>query len=174
MPMMYQRPVGDSEFVARVRAHRPSSLLPKVAAASASHMEPESWFRRPLIGFFTPWALAEITRVSLAYGDEHRSEATDNDVIACNAAYNALSDDELATGAPGSLAHFLLRMSSEQLEYQRSPLNEMSRTAALFQHTTMQREPKVLKPGWQRELFGASLADFVGAFFHSLRKRSSS
>jgi hypothetical protein len=163
MPVMYQREVGDGEFVARVRAHRPSSLMPRVAAAAASHMEPESWFKRPLIGFFTPWALAEIARVSLAYGDEHRGEATDDDVVACNAAYNALSDVELATGAEGSLAHFFLRMSSEQLEYQHSLLHEMSRTAALFQDTTMRREPKVLKPGWQHELFGASLADFVGA-----------
>ena len=49
------------------------------------------------------------------------------------------------------------------LEYQLPPLHEMSRSVALFGDTTPTRPPKVIRPGWDRELFGTDLISFIAA-----------
>ncbi len=74
----------DEDFVATVRRRRPTSLVPLVADCASSHVEPETWFRPGTRGFGTPWAMAEITRVSVGYGNEHRPAATIDDVVRCN------------------------------------------------------------------------------------------
>jgi len=158
------RDVVDSEFVALVRRYRPSSLVPLLAQVAAQHMTRESWLETGQTGLYAPWVLAEVARVSLAHGNEHRQVATMADLTRCCAAFTAVGDPELASGDPEGLSSFLLR-TSEQLEYQTDLFLEMSRTAALFDQTETEtdRPPKVLAPGWQRELFGASLVEFVGA-----------
>lgn len=156
--------VVDSEFVALVRRYRPSSLVPLLAQVAAQHMPRESWLESRQPGLYAPWVLAEVARVSLAHGNEHRQVATMADLTRCCAAFTAVGDPQLASGDPKGLSSFLLR-TAEQLEYQADLYLEMSRTAALFDQTETEtnRPAKVLTPGWQRELFGASLADFVGA-----------
>lgn len=152
----------DEDFIARVRRHRPSALLPRIAEFASTRQESETWFRPGQRGIGTPWALAEIARVSIAYGNEHRRDANSPDVVACNLAYNDLDDPELVEGYQGPLAGFFLRMS-EQLEYQLPALHEMSRSVSLLAHTTPTRLPKVIRPGWDRELFGTDLISFIAA-----------
>jgi len=152
----------DEDFIARVRRHRPSALLPRIAEFASTRQESETWFRPGQRGIGTPWALAEIARVSIAYGNEHRQDANSPDVVACNLAYNDLDDPELVEGYQGPLAGFFLRMS-EQLEYQLPALHEMSRSVSLLAHTTPTRLPKVIRPGWDRELFGTDLISFIAA-----------
>ena len=67
--------IRDAEYVARVRRHSPSSLIPLIAQAAAQYWEPDSWLKTPYKKF-TPWALADIARVSLVSGNENRSAAT--------------------------------------------------------------------------------------------------
>jgi hypothetical protein len=93
-----------------------------------------TWFRPGERGFGTPWALAEVARVSIAYGNEHRKDAVVADVVARNLAFNELEDPDLVEGYQGPLAGFFLRMT-EQLEYQLPPLHELSRSVALLAHT---------------------------------------
>jgi len=152
----------DETFIARTRRHRPSALLPRIAELAATRQEPETWFRPGQRGLGTPWALAEVARVSIAYGNEHRHDATLADVVACNLAYNELEDPELVEGYQGPLAGFFLRMT-EQLEYQLPLQHEMCRSVALLEHTSPTRKPKVIRPGWDQELFGTDLFNYIAA-----------
>ena len=125
-------------------------------------MQRDEWLKDGQRGFGSPWALAEIARVSLAYGNEHRKDAAFADLVACNDAYNELDDPELVEGFNGPMAGFFLRMC-EQLEYQLPVLHEMTRTIALFNHTTPNRPLRVVRPGWDTELLGADLVTFIAA-----------
>jgi hypothetical protein len=153
--------VKDDQFVARVRKHRASALIPQVAKLASQNMDPADWLRPGRRGLATPWALGEITRVSIAYSNEHRGDAAIRDVLASNDAYNELDDPEL--GDPSApVAGFFLRLS-EQLVYQESLLNELARTTAVLAQTTPKRSPKVLNPGWDEDLFGVTLDEFMAA-----------
>ncbi|MBS4730163.1 hypothetical protein MSM1_18135 [Mycobacterium sp. SM1] len=81
---------------------------------------------------FPPWTLADIARVSLVSGNEHRPPATLDDLLRCCAAYSAVNDLELSANNPGSLTGFMLRITSEQLSYEAIPFHLMARAAALF------------------------------------------
>ncbi|WP_156666007.1 hypothetical protein [Rhodococcus qingshengii] len=157
---LYARIVKDDEFVARVRRHRPSALIPIVAACGAQYSEPGSWMSSPY-GKLTPWALAEIARVSLAFGNEHRNDATERDVIECAAAYVAIGDPELSRRAPETLAFVMMRMASEQLSFQRTVFNQIARTVAIYDQTTPGRTPRVLQSGWEHDLLGCSIVEFA-------------
>ena len=152
----------DEEFIARVRRHKPSLLLPLIAHWASTRMQPKDWLRAGERGFGSPWALAEIARVSLAYGNEHRNSATFSDLLACNDAYNQLDDPEMVEGYDGPVAGFFLRVC-EQLEYQLPALNEMTRAIALFGNTMSRRPLRVVRDGWQDELLGADLVTFIAA-----------
>lgn len=125
-------------------------------------MQPADWMKEGERGFGSSWALAEIARVSLAYGNEHRKDATFPDVVACNDAYNELDDPELVEGFNGPVAGFFLRMC-EQLEYQLPVLHEMARAIALFKYTIPKRPLQVVRDGWDIELLGADLVTFIAA-----------
>ena len=164
MPNNYQDSVNDEEYVARVRRYTPSSLMPLLARAAAEFSAPGSWQQSPWMKF-TPWTLADIARVSLTSGNEHRSPATLDDLLRCCAAYGAVNDPELSVNSPGSLTGFMLRITSEQLSYEQNPFNLMARTAALFRDTKPANGLKVLLPGWDADLLGCTLSQYVGTGF---------
>ncbi|MDX3803908.1 hypothetical protein [Streptomyces sp. AK04-3B] len=56
----------------------------------------------------------------------------------------------------------MLRASGEQFTYQESGFNDLARTAALFGQTRTARTVTCLVDGWDQELLGCSLADYVG------------
>ncbi|MFD0261085.1 hypothetical protein ACFVH7_22815 [Kitasatospora indigofera] len=160
-PVLYDRLVKDDEYVQRVRRHRPSVLIPQIAAASARWWG-ETWWTSPYRKF-TPWGLAETARVSLSYGNEHRQEEfSDRDLMGMLAAHQALSDLMVQDVDPEPLFGFMLRLSGEQLVYQQSVFNDLARSAALLKQTTPQKPLKCLVPGWEEELLGCSLEDYVG------------
>jgi hypothetical protein len=158
---LYDRNVGDDEYIARVRRHAPSSLLPVIAEAGAQYWVPGSWldgdYRK-----LTPWALADIARVSLVSGNEHRKPATRRDLLECAAAYSALV--ELRSGQD-PVVSFLLRKASEQFVYNESRYHNLLRTAAIFDQTTPTQELTTLQSGWFEDLFGCSLSQYVGVGF---------
>ena len=165
---LYDREVEDEEYIARVRRHRPSSLLPLVARAAAQCWVPQSWLGSPFKKL-TPWNLADIARVSLVAGNEHRQSATSNDLLECCAAYSSLVDPQLsgqrATGED-VIAGFLLRKSAEQLAYNQSRFHDFGRTAAIFNQTSPKRALNVLgDPGWVHTLLGCTIPQYVGIGF---------
>lgn len=125
-------------------------------------MQPDDWLREGQRGFGSPWALAEIARVSLAYSNEYRKDAMFADLVACNDAYNELDDPEMVEGFNGPVAGFFLRIC-EQLEYQLPVRHEMTRATALFKHTEPKRPLRVVRHGWDTELLGVDLVTFIAA-----------
>lgn len=112
---------------------------------------------------FAPWVLAEVARASLIYGTEfNRKPATDDDLLSCCAAYQALNDPELGRRSQDAVGHFLLRIAGEQLTFQHSILNDLSRPVALLEQTTPRKALKVATSGWPQRLFGCTLQDYVG------------
>ncbi|VEG40472.1 Uncharacterised protein [Mycolicibacterium flavescens] len=164
MPNVYNGSIRDAEYVARVRRHSPSSLLPLVAQTAANYWEPGSWLKSPFKKY-TPWALADIARISLISGNESRSRATQDDVLQCCAAYVAVNDPELGSSDhPDTLTKFMLRITSEQ-DYYQPPFNEATRTAAIFEKTMPSKPLKIIKPRWDIDLFGCTLSQYVGTGF---------
>jgi hypothetical protein len=133
---LYDRLVTDHEYVQRVRQQRPSALLPVIAGASARWHD-ATWWNSPFRKY-TPWALADIARVSLAYGNEYRGDGscTENDLLSMLAAYAALTDPMIRDkGSFDSVSSWLLRVSGEQFTFQESGFSDLARTAALFPDT---------------------------------------
>ncbi len=164
VPNNYKDSISDAEYVARVRKYAPSSLMPLLAAAAAEYSAPGVWQKSPWMKF-TPWTLADIARVSLVSGNEYRSPATPDDLLRCCAAYAAVSDPELSASNPGSLTGFMLRITSEQLSYEQNPFHLIARTAALFHDTKPANALKVIRPGWDADLLGCRLSQYVGTGF---------
>jgi hypothetical protein len=150
----------DSDFVARVRRHRPSSIVPLIARLASAYMDPQDWLDGKTGGLMAPWILAEITRVSLAMSNEFRKPATPRDLSECCQAYASLLDDDLSS--PDGAALFFLRTAAEQLTYQHKPFNEMARTAALLSDTIPVKPLKTLTSGWDKRLLGCSISEYVG------------
>jgi hypothetical protein len=160
---LYDRTVTDHEYVQRVRQQRPSALLPIIAAASA-RWHSDTWWNSPYRKY-TPWALADVARTSLSYGNEHRGDGscTERDLLSMLAAYAALTDPMVRDkGSAESVARWLLRVSGEQFTYQETGFNDLARSAALFSQTTPVRTPTCLVDGWDEEILGCSLSDYVG------------
>jgi hypothetical protein len=154
----------DEEYIQRVLKHKPSSLVPWIARVGAQYKDIGSWLEGDYMRF-TPWALADIARVSLVLGGEFRHDATRSDLLLCADAYRNLADPELGSSNPGSIEGFLLRMAHEQLPFQQSLKGEIVRNVALFEQTTLFRDLKVIQQGWDQDLLGCSLSQFAGIGF---------
>lgn len=164
------RDVRDDEFVQRVRRYTPSSLVANVAIAGARYWDRDEWFKRKSRGskdpWIPPWALAEIARTSIIHGTEfQRQTATYDNLVSCYAAYMSYMDPDLKKQTREGLARFFLRFSNEQLPMQQSGFGDYGRTPAMFLHTPVpgHHEPKVLKTGWEQELLGCTLIEYVAA-----------
>lgn len=151
--------VSDHEYRQRVRRYKPSSLLPLIAAAAVRYREQKDWLNSPYRKY-TPWALADAARVSLAYGTEfNRADATDRDLLQILNAYSRFDDPFLRNE---DLRAFMLRMAGEQLTWQSSDYEALARTAAIFTQTPQLEPAECLRPGWDTGLFGCTLQEYVG------------
>lgn len=151
--------VSDYEYRQRVRRYKPSSLLPLIAAAAVRYREQQEWLDSPYRKY-TPWALADAARVSLAYGTEHnRADATDRDLLHILNAYSRFSDPFLRDQ---DVRAFMLRMAGEQMTWQGSDYETLARTAAVFTHTAPLKPLECLRAGWDTELFGCTLREYAG------------
>lgn len=110
---------------------------------------------------FTPWALAEVARTSLVFGNEHRPPATERDVLECCAAHSALRDPQLQRG---DAASFFLRLGTEQMSYQQPAFSELARTVALLDLTPPSvRGLSTIRGDWQTRLLGTTLMQWLTA-----------
>ncbi|MEU1502888.1 hypothetical protein [Streptomyces sp. NPDC005732] len=155
------RTVRDGDYVARVRRHRPSVLLPLIAQASATYSLEPSWLESPGRKYL-PWALADAARVSLASGNEYRKDASEADLSQILDMYARLDDYFLRDTDEDALGRWLLRASGEQMTYQEPVFQDLARTAAMLTQTSGTREARCMRPGWEEELLGASLPHYVG------------
>lgn len=112
------------------------------------------------IAYITPWALADVARVALVHGTEfNRTDATERDLQVILAAFDTLDDPFLQNK---DLRAFMLRKAGEQLAWQVSDYQTMARTVALFTQTKSDRQLRYLIPGWDNDVFGYSLREYIG------------
>jgi hypothetical protein len=57
---------------------------------------------------------------------------------------------------------FLLRMAGQQMAWQVPEYETVARTAAIFEQTPPLQPMECLRPGWDSELFGCTLREYVG------------
>jgi hypothetical protein len=153
-----------SEFLQRVRHHRPSELLPVLAANALQFFEQDQWLAD---GVRFPWALAAAAKASIIAGNEYRTPGvSDRDVLEICAAYNQLETP--LTGHSGDLSEgvgaFLVRTEYEQFSYQESLFEEISRAEALF-GTLGELKTEVLDSHLIDRVLGCSLREFIAAGF---------
>ena len=158
----YRTLIDYTEFVQRVRRHRPSELLPAIAANAIKFKVQADWTADSIR---LPWALAAAAKTSIVAGSEHRdTRVTDKDIVQICAAYSAL-EDPLTRGAndvSGSAGAFLVRVSHEQFLPQQSQYEEISRLGALFDDVD-QLNTKLINTALIQQLLGCTVAEFVGA-----------
>jgi hypothetical protein len=151
--------VSDYDYRQRVRRYRPSSLVPLVAATAARYWQQQDWLNSPYRKYM-PWALADAARVSLAWGNEHnRSDATGRDLLQILNAYSRFDDPFLRDH---DVRAFLLRTAGQQMTWQVSEYETIARTAAIFDQTLPLQPLECLRPGWDADLFGCTLREYVG------------
>ncbi|WP_043686631.1 hypothetical protein [Streptomyces xylophagus] len=156
-------PTADHEYVQRVRRHPPSSLLPLIAATSGNLPTPREMRGHPKASTHGPWALADVAWVSLTRGNEHRGgPATEADLDEILGYYFALEEPMRREPVGQRMEGFLLRLGGQQLVWQEPEFSELSRSIALFLQTTPTKALKVIQPGWDIQLLGCSLTDYVG------------
>jgi hypothetical protein len=96
----------------------------------------------------------------VAYGTEfNRTDATDHDLMEILGAYDALYDPFLRDK---DLHSFLLRKAGEQLTWQSPDFNTITRTIALFVQTATTKQLQCIVPGWDIQVFGHPLTDYIG------------
>ncbi|MFI0772839.1 hypothetical protein ACH4TQ_49640 [Streptomyces sp. NPDC021218] len=120
-----------------------------------------SWLESPYRKY-TPWALADATRVSLTCGNEYRKDASDADLLQILDMYVRLEDHFLRDTDEDALGRWLLRASGEQMTYQEPVFQELARAAAMLSQTAGTRQARCLRPGWEEELLGTSLSHYIG------------
>ena len=148
-----------------MRRYTPTSFVPLVAALAAQHPDKKSWFRPSGV---RPWELAEVARVSLIHGTEfNRRAATEVDVLQAVNRHRQLTDPDLATHSSNAVRNFMLRTAAEQLTYQQDVAQQLSRSVAVFGvgPDPTAHAPKVLTEGWDHELLGASIDDYLRTAF---------
>lgn len=156
-----ERTLNDAEYCQLVRRYPPSSLLPHLCSIS-SEIGLGEWSARVDGILVTPWALADIARVSLGHGNEHRGvAATRRNAVECVAAYNDLDDPDLMRADPDALERFLLRTSAQQFDFQQAGLHEVARVVAMCTDTNPVRAPEVMTGDWDTDLLGCRLNEYV-------------
>ena len=155
--------MSDHEYIQRVRRYPPSSLLPLIAATSGNLPTPREMRGHPQASTHGPWALADVAWVSLTRGNEHRGRpATAADLEEILDYYFALDEPMRREPVGQRLEGFLLRLAGQQLVWQEPEFSELSRSIALLQQTTPTKALKVVEPGWDSNLLGCSVTDYVG------------
>jgi hypothetical protein len=155
---MVEPVVSDYEYRQLVRRYKPSSLVPLIAAAAARYWQHQDWLNSPYRKYM-PWALADAARVSLASGNEYRSDATDQDLLQVLNAFSRFDDPFLRDK---DVHGFLLRMAGQQMTWQVPEYETIARTAAIFEQTPPLQPMECVRPGWDAELFGCTLREYVG------------
>jgi hypothetical protein len=159
------RPVRWQEFVQRVRAHRPSDLLPALASISVNafsgggviQAEPRGW---------NPWGVAAVARESLAYGNEHRTAPVTAHALArILNAYNDL-EDPISVGGEHSVPwDIFLRIVYQQWTVSTPQYADLARFAAVFDRDFSPEQYTILSSDALTDLLGLPVTDYLGAAF---------
>jgi hypothetical protein len=164
MTFRYNRRVTYDEFEARVRRHRPSELLPAIAAVTAQQAEAN--LRPTEERLVLPWALAAAAKESLRSGNENRpGGVSDRDIQEICGAFNALEVPLLDGSRLGEIHAFFTRVSHEQFPYQLSRFEEVTRPYAIFEICGRDIQTELVERKFWLKALGCSIAQFSGVGF---------
>lgn len=157
----------EAEYRRQITRYRRGSLLRLIAAAATQFSGPRNLrgYLAPEALNYRPWALADVARVSLAASARGpRAQPTHQDLAYILAMYNNLDEPLRAEG--GGLEQveaFMLRVAGEQFSWQEQDYKSAARSAAVLLHTPFpaDRTPRCITPGWEHELLGCSLGEYV-------------
>ncbi|WP_069812680.1 hypothetical protein [Streptomyces sp. TP-A0874] len=159
-------PVPETEYFERVLRHDPNSLTQLIAATSAS-LPPVRDLAARGLSLYAPWALLDAAWVSLARGRDSRPGATSADLHQILDLFLALDDP--VTQEPEGMKRwegYLQRATHHQGPWQEDAYAQLSRSIALLDQTPYPDDAddplEVILPGWDHELLGCSLADYLG------------
>lgn len=167
------RATSELEYRRQVTRYRRGSLLQLIAAAAAQHSgphNPQGWLELAARQY-TPWALADVARVSLAAArrpGRARVAATVADLDHLLAMHDNLDDPARASSEADlepEVMNYMLRTAAEQFPFQHSPYRAAARSAAVLLHTPRSEgnPAQCITAGWEQELLGCALADYVAA-----------
>lgn len=155
--------VDDRDYVDYVRQFRRSELVALVATTAPDVSFNQANYQAN--NTVTPWGLADVARVSLAFGSErNRLSPTRAHLYQCLLRHNSLGHRGLAEQEPDAVANLFLQLAFSQFPHQRNIGPMTGRSIALLDQTEP-AEPaamEVLRDDWQQELLGCSLVEFVG------------
>ena len=149
------------EFRQRVRAHRPSELLPVLARLAVAQGIPpyDVANMQPLL----PWSIPVIAKESILWGNEHRDALVTQQALL---RLGRLLQSEPAPEIDPVRVHPLMtRYSYEQFPYQESIFEEVSRSHALFIEGARDLDLEVVHDDAWTDILGAPLGQVVGATF---------
>ncbi|MER5352642.1 nuclease-related domain-containing protein [Kitasatospora sp. NPDC002551] len=159
-------PVPENQYFERVLRHDPNSLTQLIAATSAG-LPPVRDLGSKGLGLYTPGALLDAAWVSLARGRDGRPPATSADLLEILDLYLALDDP--VTRDPEGMERwtgYLQRTAHHQGPWQDDAYAQLSRSIAMLDQTPYPDDAdnplEVILPGWDQELLGCSLADYLG------------
>ncbi|WP_460968428.1 hypothetical protein [Pedococcus soli] len=157
--------VKFDEFRQLVRRHRPSVLLPALAALTLSSGEP---FDRPkFVEACPPWAVALAARESILWSNEHRGsgELDGDDLRVLFNSHNNLYEGDHPAVSQAVLG-LLTRVTYEQFPYGESIFEEVTRSHAMMVDYPTGTPLEVLSDAdaWTRML-GMDLGMAVGVTF---------
>ncbi|MEV3925850.1 hypothetical protein [Actinomadura coerulea] len=159
MALIGYRYFKEDEYRQSIRRFPPSFFLPLVAQAATRAMEQRLARKNPAKRLHE-WALADMARVSLAFGNEYRShQPTMQDINVIHGMYLEMADP-FVDEPP--VTH-LLRLAGQQLDWQVDHYQSQARTMAILGHTSTSKSLEVLNTGWEQELLGCSLSEYVAA-----------
>jgi hypothetical protein len=155
--------VADRDYVNFVRQFRQSELVAMIAAVAPRFSFNQADYQQN--SRVTPWGLADVARVSLAFGSErNRLSPTPEDLTRCLLLHNSLGYPGLEEQQSGAVANLFLQLAFSQFPFQRDVGPLTGRSIALF-HQTEPADPSgidVLRGDWQTELLGCSLTEYIG------------
>jgi hypothetical protein len=154
-----------ADFRQVVRRHRPSDLLPELAAlaSAGNHFEPLYDITAQVT---PPWTIALAARESIVWGNEHRDEPVTADSLRrlFNAHTSMYEPGPDVVGSDWAL-DTMTRLAFEQFGLQESPFKELARSHALLIEGAREVEMEVLSDDAWEHLLGAPFGQVVGATF---------
>ena len=155
-----------SAFRQACRAFRPSELVPAIAKLSASFGEPP--YSRRIQHALPPWGLAAAARESLLFGNEYRDKVPDGkalgDLMRKFQIAMDITDAEIEGG--DLMLSLSTRMTHEQLPYEESAFEEVSRSHAWMVEGLSEVETKVITEQALADMLGGiTLRQAIGATF---------
>jgi hypothetical protein len=155
--------VTDAEYVGFIRRFPPSKLVSLVAAVASDYAFNQADYSTNSL--ITPWGLADVARVSLAFGNEHRpAEPTMQDLLKCLQMHNNLGHpaSPLKSPARPSTRFCSWRSTSSRSNGRRhTSLDEVSPSSNRPPFLTPM-DIEVMHDGWQTDLLGCNLSQYTG------------